>query len=221
MITDRQAGRAARPGARARTALALVVAAALVGGCSDGPATPEAAVSSALSAPLPGVTLPPDELLPLVPAPDEVPGGMVPVLAGSGARDVAAVAGYSADPAAARTALAQHGFQRAYVAQYADPAGARVLSVVVVRFADEAGATADLAGDLAASSGEVVEAAPVGEQSQLRRQPLPGEGGGELLTLRFRTGPTTWLVAYGDRPEADGSVAVGLGQRLVVREREA
>lgn len=200
----------------------LVLAAVLVAGlaaCSDdAPAGPTGAVQSALDAPVPGVTLPPDPLLPLVPAPDEVPAGMVPVLTGSGPRDVDAVAAYSADPAAARTALVAHGFAQAYVAQYAEPGAATVLSVVVVRFRDAAGARADLDGDLAASAGEVVRAAPVGEQSRLVRQPLPGAGGGQLLTLRFRTASTTWLVAYGDAPEADVSVPVGLGQRLVVRE---
>lgn len=218
-----------RPGrcGRALRALALTAAVATAAaGCTEGsptvPADPVAsAVASAVSAPLPGVTLPPDPLLPLVPTPAEVPRGMVPVLTGSGPRDAAAIAEYSGDPAAARTSLTAHGFRSAYVAQYADPANARVLSVVVVRFADGAGATADLAGDLTATSGDVVEAAPVGQQSQLRRQALPGAGGGELLTLRFRTGTTTWLLAYGDRPTAAPAVAVGLGQRLVAREDQA
>ncbi len=210
---------------RGRALLALALAAA-VAGCSEGsptvPADPvSSAVASAVSAPVPGVSLPPGPLLALVPAPDEVPRGMVPVLTGSGPRDAAAIAEYSSDPGAARTSLGAHGFRSAYVAQYADPASARVLSVVVVRFADPAGATADLVGDLTATSGDVVEAAPVGQQSQLRRQPLPGAGGGELLTLRFRTGATTWLLAYGDRPTAAPGTAVGLGQRLVVREGSA
>ena len=76
--------------------------------------------------------------------------------------------------------------------QCADPAGARVLSVVVKR-------------------------ERVGEASQLRRQPLPGAGGGELATVRFRQGPTTWLPAYGDRPAADADNAVRLGQLLAAR----
>ena len=106
--------------------------------------------------------------------------------------------------------------------QCADPAGARVLSVVVVRFADAAGATADLTADLAGSSGEVVGRERVGEASQVRRQPLPGAGGGgggggELATVRFRQGATTWLPAYGDRPTPDAAVAVRLGQLLAAR----
>jgi hypothetical protein len=206
---------------RATAAVALSVA--LLGGCSeDEPAaTPQSASASALAAPVPGVSLPPDPLLPLVPAPDEVPPGMVPLLAGSGPRDAGAIAEFSADPAAAATALAAHGFRSAYVAQYAHPSDGRVLSVVVVRFADAAGAKADLEGDLAGSSGQVVQTDTVGEASQARRQPLPGSGegaeAGELVTLRFRQGATTWLLAYGATPTADPQVAVELGRALVER----
>ena len=195
-----------------------VLGALLLAGCSDDEAAaPRAPSASALTAPLAGVTLPPDPLLPLVPAPDEVPPGMVPLLAGSGSRDLQAVADFSADPAVAATALQEHGFSRAYVAQYASPTDGRVLSVVVVRFADAAGAEADLAGDLAGSSGDVVEVTTVGDASQARRQPLPGEDGGELLTLRFRSGATTWLLAYGARPSADPDVAADLARSLVER----
>ena len=91
-----------------------------------------------------------------------------------------------------------------------------MLSVVVARFKDAAGATADLEGDLAGSSGEEVTTATVGEASQVRRQPLPGDDAGELVTLRFRQGSTTWLLAYG-APTADPQVAVELAQSLVDR----
>lgn len=165
----------------------------------------------------PEISLPADPLSPLVPAPDEVPAGMIPLLNGSGPRDAAAVAAYSADPAAAAAALAAHRFQSAYVAQYADPNGPQVLSVVVARFADAAGATADLQGDLAESSGEVLEVGTVGEAAQARRQALPGAGSGELVTLRFRQDRTTWLLAYGNQPRADPQVAVALGRLLVER----
>lgn len=200
-----------------RAAAALALATALLAGCSDDEpaATPQTPSASALSAPIPGITLPPDPLQPLVPTPEEVPSGMVPLLSGSGSRDAAAIAEFSADPAAAATALAAHGFSSAYVAQYAHPSDGRVLSVVVARFRDAAGAKADLEGDLAGSSGELVETATVGEASQARRQPLPG-GAGQLVTLRFRQGATTWLLAYG-APEADPQVAVELAQALVER----
>lgn len=206
-----------------RPTASLAVACALLTGCSaDEPqAAPQTPSASALSAPLAGVVLPPDPLRPLVPAPEEVPAGMVPLLSGSGARDAKAIAEFSADPAAAAKALAAHGFTSAYVAQYADPADGRVLSVVVARFRDAAGAEADLQGDLAGSSGELVTTDTVGQASQARRQPLPGSSPGsapgELVTLRFRQGATTWLLAYGARPTADPQVAVELGRALVAR----
>lgn len=202
-------------------ALAVGCSAALaLAGCSSGaePATaPSAASSQALNAPLAGVELPPDPLQPLVPQPEEVPAGMVPLLAGSGSRDAAAIAAFSADPDAAGEALAAHGFRSAYVAQYAHPDDGRVLSVVVVRFADAAGAGADLESDLAGSSGDLIDLPTVGEASQLRRQPLPGEQPGELLTLRFRQGATTWLLAYGARPTADPQVVTELARPLLDR----
>lgn len=203
----------------ARAAVAALALAGVLTGCSDAEpsAAPESPSQSVLDAPVPGVTLPPDPLLPLVPDPDEVPPGMVPLLAGSGSRDAAAIAEFSADPAAARKALTEHGFRSAYVAQYAHPTDGRVLSVVVARFADAAGAQADLTGDLSGSSGDVVDVPTVGEQSQVRRQPLPGAKDGELVTVRFRQGATTWLLAYGARPEADPAVAVDLARALADR----
>lgn len=200
-----------------RTAAAAALTCALLAGCSsDEPdAAPQKPSASALEAPLPDVTLPADPLSPLVPAPDEVPAGMVPLLAATGPRDAKAIAEFSSDPAAAAGALAAHGFRSAYVAQYAHPSDGRVLSVVVSRFTDAAGAKADYEGDVAASSGDLVETAAVGEASQVRRQPLPG-GSGELVTLRFRKGSTTWLLAYG-APTADAAVAVDLAQALVDR----
>ena len=204
---------------RAPTAAAVVVLGVVCGlaGCSgDAPAAGPAPRASAA----PALPLPADALTDLVPAPEEVPAGMVALLTSTGKRDVAAVAAYSADPAAAAKALSEHRFQSAYVAQYADPNGARILSVVVSRFADAAGAEADLTGDLAASSGELLDLARLGEVSQARRQALPGGSGGsagELLTLRFRQGRTTWLLAYGDQPRADPQVAIALGRLLVDR----
>lgn len=213
---------------RAPTAAAVAVLGAVFGlaGCSGDdqaarPAPRASAVpeSSLAERFLPEISLPADALTNLVPAPAEVPAGMVPLLTSTGKRDLAAVAAYSADPAAAAKALSEHRFQNAYVAQYADPNGPKVLSVVVSRFADAAGADADLTGDLAASSGELLDLAHLGEASQSRRQALPDGSGGELLTLRFRQGRTTWLLAYGDRPRAEPQVALALGRLLVDRAR--
>lgn len=201
---------------------AVILAFALIGvsGCSAEDPSLRAGdlpASAPAGSAQPEVALPADPLMPLVPAPTEVPAGLVPLLAGTGKRDAAAVAAYSADPAAAAVALASHRFTSAYVAQYADPTGAQILSVVVAQFADAAGATADLNGDLAGSSGETLDLPALGDDSQARRQALPGVADGELVTLRFRSGRTTWLLAYGNKPTADPAVAVGLAQQLVDR----
>ncbi len=205
-----------------RAALTMALSGVLVAtsGCADDPppvVQPEPPSSSALSEPVPGLSLPADPLRPLVPTPEEVPAGMVPLLSGSGSRDAGAIAEFSADPAAAAASLAEHRFRSAYIAQYAHPSDGRVLSVVVARFADAAGATADLDSDLAGSSGDVVAVEDIGEASQARRQPLPGDEPGELVTLRFRQGSTTWLLAYGARPTADPQIAVELARPLVER----
>ena len=144
-------------------------------------------------------------------------------------RDVAAIAEYSADPAAARTLLVKHGFTAAYTGQYADPLTGRVLSVVVTQFATAAGARDDLQGDLTASTGTSVSGAQVGEQSDVRRQRLPAVSPSpgatasaastarELVTVRFRQGVYTWLVAYGASPPADTEVALLVARTLASR----
>jgi hypothetical protein len=185
-------------------------------GGSSAPAAGPEPTPSASSVAVPDIQLPADPLRELVPHTADLPAGLVAILAGSGPRDAHAIAGYSADPKAAGTLLTQHGFRSAYVAQYADPATGRVLSVVVSRFSTAAGATADLDADLTASTGEQVKADQVGEKSDVRRQPLPG-GAGQLITVRFRKGATTWLVAYGARPAADPDVAVALAKALADR----
>ena len=200
------------------TGLSASLCLVLLGGCGGpAPATPvrEAARSTLL--PLPGVVLPPGPLLALVPTPDEAPPGMVPLLSASGPRDLAAVAAFSKDAATAAATLTAHGFSGSYVAQYADPTDGRVLTVVASQFRDDAGATADLATDEAAQDGLPVTVEALGQDSQARRGPLPGKAGGELFYLRFRSGPTTWLLAYGGRPTADPAVAVGLAKTLLAR----
>lgn len=193
---------------------------ALVVGCG-GSSTPAAETkrsgsSAASSTAVPDIALPADPLRDLVPRTADLPPGMVAILAGSGPRDAQAIAGYSADPKSAGTLLAKHGFRSAYVAQYADPATGRVLSVVVSRFSTAAGASADLDTDLQASTGERIKADVIGAKSDVRRQPLPG-GKGQLVTVRFRKGATTWLVAYGAGPTADPKVAIDLATTLASR----
>ncbi len=195
--------------------LVPLLAALLLPACTapDRPAARPAGSPSPL--PVPSVTLPADPLLALVPRPDDVPSGLLPVVSGSGPRDLRAVAAFSADPAPAAEALRAHGFTSAYVAQYAEPSGAqgRVLSVVVARFTTLEGAADDLAGDLAASGPG--EPADVGSGGSLRVQPLPG-GTGQLTTLRFRVGVRTWLLASG-APEADRETVLALGRTLAGR----
>ncbi len=201
--------------------ITLLLGLALSGCASSGTATPEPPSTA-----VPDISLPAGPLRDLVPATADLPPGMVPILSGSGSRDADAVAAYSADPVTAKVLLGQHGFTGAYVGQYADPADGRVLSVVVTRFATTAGAAADLAGDLTGSGGTRVATPTLGEQSEVRRQPLPAASPaststGELVTVRFRQGDTTWLVAYGARPTADPEVATEVAQRLLTKAAAA
>ena len=189
----------------------------LLAGCGGSPARPPSTTTPSPSAvAVPDIVLPADPLRDLVPRTADLPPGMVAILAGSGPRDAAAIAAYSADPKAAGALLRTHGFRSAYVAQYADPATGRSLSVVVSRFGTASGAAADLGADLAGSSGERITAETVGDRSDVRRQPLPG-GKGQLVTVRFGKGATTWLVAYGASPTADPTVAVDLARVLAGR----
>lgn len=182
-------------------------------------APPSSAPPAAPGAPMPGpaVALPPGELSGLVPAPAEAPAGLVPLLQASGPRDAAAVAGFSSDAPAAARDLAARGFTGAYVAQYAAPGDPRSLTAVVVRFADAAGATADLQADLTDSAGEAVAAPPVGEQSQVRRVALPDQTALDLVTVRFRVGPTTWLLAWRAPAPAEAAVPLDLARTLAAR----
>lgn len=191
---------------------------ALAAGCSGGSSHPGPDVAA--SAPVPGVTLPPDALTDLVPRPDEVPAGMVPVLAGSGPRSLQVVASYSGTGAAAQTAalkLRAHGFQRAYVAQYANPGTGQVLSVLASTFGTAAGAAADFGDDLKGGSGTVVPEPTLGEASAVTLQKVPGSVVRELVLVRFRRGTTTWSLAYEAAPTADPALAVDLAKRLLAR----
>ena len=207
-----------------RASVSLLLVCLALTSCSDGdgsdaaPAPSSSASASTASSAVPDIVLPPGPLQDLVPETADLPPGMVAILSGSGPRDVTAIAAYSADAKKAQGLLVQHGFRNAYVGQYADPATGRVLSVVVSRFSTSSGATADLAGDLTASTGELVTTPTIGEQSQVRRQPLPSaKPPGELVTVRFRKGATTWLVAYGSTPQADPEVALKVARTLAAR----
>ena len=202
-----------------RRLAALAVVPCLLAGCSDkgsGLDDPKAQAS----APIPDLTLPPGTLSQLVPTPAEVPAGMVPVLQGSGPRTLDVVAGYSGTGATATQAAASlraHGFQDAYVAQYANQATGQVLSVVVSRFTTGAGATADFSDDQRGTSGTIVTAETLGEASTVTTQTIAGKVSSELVLVRFLRGKDTWVIAYQAAPKADPAVPVGLAKTLLAR----
>ncbi|MDP9101318.1 MAG: hypothetical protein M3N21_04135 [Actinomycetota bacterium] len=171
-----------------------------------------------ITVPVPGVTLPPDALTPLVPSPTDVPPGMVPLLQATGPRTAHAIASFSTDPKSAGKALLAHHFKRAYAAQYADPSDGRVLSVVVSEFGSASDAKLDFTSDVKGSGGATVPAATIGDGSDVRTQLLPGKATtGQLVTVRFRFKAHTWLVAYGAFPSADPAIPEGLASSLVSR----
>jgi hypothetical protein len=191
----------------------------LLAGCSDskvGTVDPNAAAS----APVPGITLPPGTLSDLVPSPSEVPAGMVPVVLGSGTRTLEQVAGYSgpgATQTAAAAALRTHGFQEAYVGQYANQTTGQVLSVVAVRFATKEGAIADFSDDQKNTSGTAVSAETLGDASSVTTQTIQGSVSSQLVLVRFLRGTDTWVLAYQAAPAADPAVAVQLAKALLAR----
>lgn len=205
-------------GLTAGVALLVVVG---VAGCSDdrpNRADPTVTATAESSARADAVELPEGALRPLAPTPDEVPAGLVPLLQASGPRDAAAVAAFSADTEAAGATLDSHGFADAYVAQYASPSDARTLTVVVAQFAGADGARADFDGDVATSGGEVLDLAPaIGDASDVRRLALPGDEANDLVTVRFRSGATTWLLAWRAPRPADPAIPVDLARRLAER----
>jgi hypothetical protein len=202
-----------------RSLAALAVLPCLLVGCSDdGPDLSDPRVQA--SAPIPGVTLPPGGLKDLVPTPEEVPAGMVPVLQGSGPRTIDVVAGYSGTGAAATqaaTSLRAHGFTDAYVAQYANQATGQVLSVVVSRFGTAQGATADFSDDQKGTSGKIVDAEQLGDASSVTLQTISGKVPSELVLVRFVRGTDTWVIAYQAAPKADPAVPLGLAKTLLAR----
>ncbi|MDQ1712913.1 MAG: hypothetical protein QOE45_2363 [Frankiaceae bacterium] len=204
------------PRLRAAVPFGLLACAVLLAGCTSGDAKPRA--SATATVPLP--TLPPGGLRDRVLQPDEVARSMVPIAAQTGARDITSIAGFSADPTTARTSLQQHGFQSAYVVQYADPATSAVVTNVVTKFATVAGATADLSGDLAAAArtGKPFAVTGLGDQAGgVTSRLQPGTADGSLVTLRWRVGDTTWLLAVGARNPVDADGVRHLADKLLAR----
>lgn len=202
----------------AAAALALLPA-LLLAGCSHD-SNPYKDPDVAASAPVPGVSLPPGALRDLVPTPAEVPAGMVPVVLGSGSRTLDQVAGYSGTgnvATQAQKSLREHGFQQAYVGQFANQGTGQVLSVVVSQFATAAGATADFSDDEKATSGTPVEAEQLGDASSVTKTTMGGSTSAELVLVRFVRGTTTWTMAYQARPTADPQVPIQIAKAVLAR----
>jgi hypothetical protein len=201
--------------ARAAAVLSAVLVVLVAVGCSDS-GKPRASASPSV----PVATLPPGELSDRVLQPGEVSRPLVPIAAQTGARDITSIAAFSANPKAAEKSLQDHGFQSAYVVQYADPAASAVVTNVVTKFASEAGATADLTADLASSgkTGTVFDVTGLGDQAGGVRGTLQkGASPGTLVTIRWRVGDTTWLLAVGAPKPVDDAGVRGLADRLMAR----
>jgi hypothetical protein len=196
-------------------ACAAVLLPASLSACSAKPGRP--AASATPSVPLP--TLPAGTLSHRVLQPADVSRSLVPIDAQTGTRDIAAIAAFSADPPTARKSLQEHGFEAAYVVQYGDPSNAAVVTNVVTKFATVAGATADLTADLAATgAGTAFAVTGLGDQAGGVRGKLePTLADGTLITLRWRVGDTTWLLAVGSRKPVDEASVRRLADKLVGR----
>jgi hypothetical protein len=195
---------------------AAVLAAALLASCTEKVEPPLASTSA--TPPLP--TLPPGPLQRAVLQPDEVTRAFVPITAQTGARDLKSVAAFSANPKAAEKSLEEHGFVDAYVVQYGDPAASAVITNVATRFDSVEGAGDDLTADLAAAdkTGATFAVTGLGEQAGGVRGKINDTAAeGTLLTLRWRVGATTWLLAVGGPKPVDEAGVRGLADRLMAR----
>lgn len=199
----------------ARCLAALLAVVVLVPACSES-GSPASSVSP--SVPLP--TLPPGELRERVLQPGEVGSSLVPIAAQTGARDVKGIAAFSANPKAAEKTLEKNGFQAAYVVQYADPATSAVVTNVVTKYSASSGATADLTADLASSdrTGTPFAVTGLGDQAGgVRGKRDDASADGTIVTLRWRSGDTTWLLAVSASTPVDEAGVRKLADRLMER----
>jgi hypothetical protein len=203
---------------RRRTRLAVLTCAALVGSaalgaCSDGDD----------GKPVVAVTLPAGSLADQVLQEEDVPDGFVPLLAQTGPADIAKIAGFSSDSAAAEKSLREHGFKQGYVVQYGDPKSGRFIVNVVATFETEAGATADLTADIesARKTGTPFPVTDLGDQAGGVRgaNGATAQTASDLVTVRWRKGSTTWLLAVGASGTVEQDAVVSLA-RIVLKSAE-
>ncbi|HVE62330.1 MAG TPA: hypothetical protein VNB94_00820 [Mycobacteriales bacterium] len=193
------------------------------GGCSsDDAAKPTVAV-----------TLPGGSLADKVLQAEDVPDGLVPILAQTGTADVSRIAGFSADSAAAEKSLREHGFDDAYVVQYGDQKSGRFIVNVVSTFDSAEGAEADLTADLisARQTGTPFPVDDLGDQAggvrAVRADPASASGAPsasgtpsndfDLVTVRWRLGSTTWLLAVGARGTVEQDAVIKLARLVLAR----
>jgi hypothetical protein len=104
--------------------------------------------------------------------------------------------------------------------QYGDPQASAVVTNVVTKFATVAGATADMTADIAASArtGTPFDVSGLGDQAGGVRGKLePTLPEGTLITIRWRVGDTTWLLAVGARNAVDEASVRKLADKLIGR----
>lgn len=198
-----------------RCLAAVLVAVLAVPACSD---TAKPSSSATPSGPL--ATLPPGELREKVLQPNEVGNTLVPIAMQTGARDINGIAAFSANPATAEKALERNGFQSAYVVQYADPATNAVVTNVATKFATVEGATADLTADLKSvgRGGAAFDVTGLGDQAGgVRGKADDKAPEGSLVTLRWRSGDTTWLLAVSASTLVEQAGVRKLADRLMAR----
>ncbi len=196
----------------AATAAALVVATSALVGCSDDGKEPVVAV-----------TLPPGSLADQVLREEDVPEGFIPLLAQTGEADISRIAGFSSDSAAAEKSLQEHGFKEGYVVQYGDQKSGRFIVNVVATYDTVDGATADLTADLASAqkTGTPFPVTGLGDQAGGVRgaNGSSAQTGSDLVTVRWRRGSTTWLLAVGATGTVEQEAVVKLA-RIVLDHAE-
>ncbi|HVE97981.1 MAG TPA: hypothetical protein VNA12_02250 [Mycobacteriales bacterium] len=192
---------------------ACLAAGGALGGCASGDD----------DAPVVAVTLPPGSLAAQVLQPDDVPDGLVPLLAQTGKADISRIAGFSSDSTAAEASLREHGFDEAYVVQYGDPKSGRYIVNVVAKFDTVDGATEDLTADLesARATGTPFPVTGLGDQAGGVRagtaSPSASPAPDDLVTVRWRVGATTWLLAVGAPGTVEQDAVVQLAQIVLKR----